>query len=110
LITGNTVVFKPSDKTPATGQWMAEAYEAAQFPPGVFNVVQGKVETGKRLVLHDSVDGVLFTGSYEVGLKIKQNYTSRRCRRSYWLGVPCRNRTRARAGGFRLVPRPRQFR
>jgi succinylglutamic semialdehyde dehydrogenase len=73
LITGNTVVFKPSDKTPATGQWMAEAYEAAQFPAGVFNLIQGKVETGKRLVLHDSVDGVLFTGSYEVGLKIKQD-------------------------------------
>lgn len=73
LITGNTVVFKPSDKTPVTGQWMAAAYEAAQFPPGVFNMIQGKVETGKRLVLHDQVDGVLFTGSYEVGLKIKQD-------------------------------------
>jgi succinylglutamic semialdehyde dehydrogenase len=73
LATGNTIVFKPSDKTAATGQWMAEAYEAAQFPPGVFNLVQGKVETGKRLVLHDGVDGVLFTGSYEVGLRIKQD-------------------------------------
>jgi len=73
LITGNTVVFKPSDKTPATGQWMAQAFEAAQFPAGVFNVIHGKVETGKRLVLHDNVDGVLFTGSYEVGLKIKQD-------------------------------------
>lgn len=73
LITGNTVVFKPSDKTPATGQWMAKAFEKAQFPPGVFNMVQGQVETGKRLVTHDGVDGVLFTGSYEVGLKIKQD-------------------------------------
>jgi succinylglutamic semialdehyde dehydrogenase len=36
-------------------------------------MVQGKAETGKRLVNHDSVDGVLFTGSYEVGLKIKQD-------------------------------------
>ncbi len=73
LITGNTVVFKPSDKTPAVGQWMAECFEAAQFPEGVFNLVQGKVETGKRLVNHEAVDGVLFTGSYEVGLKIKQD-------------------------------------
>ncbi len=73
LITGNTVVFKPSDKTPGVGQWMAEAYAAADFPPGVFNVVQGKAEAGKRLVNHDSVDGILFTGSYEVGLKIKQD-------------------------------------
>ncbi len=73
LATGNTVVFKPSDKTPVSGQWMAECYEAAGLPPGVFNVVQGKVETGKRLVMHDNIDGILFTGSYEVGLKIKQD-------------------------------------
>ncbi len=73
LITGNTIVFKPSDKTPATGQWMAQCFEQAQLPPGVFNLIQGQVETGKRLVTHDDVDGVLFTGSYEVGLKIKQD-------------------------------------
>lgn len=72
LITGNTVVFKPSDKTAAVGQWMAQCFEQAQFPPGVFNLVQGKAEVGRRLVNHDNVDGVLFTGSYEVGLKIKQ--------------------------------------
>jgi succinylglutamic semialdehyde dehydrogenase len=73
LATGNTVVFKPSDKTPASGQWMAECYHQAEFPEGVFNLVHGKGETGKRLSVHDSVDGVLFTGSYEVGLKIKQD-------------------------------------
>lgn len=73
LATGNTVVFKPSDKTPAVGQWMAEAYAAADFPPGVFNLVQGQVEVGKRLVAHEEVDGILFTGSYEVGLRIKQD-------------------------------------
>lgn len=73
LITGNTVVFKPSDKTPAVGQWMAEAFAAADFPPGVFNLVQGQVEVGKRLVAHEAVDGILFTGSYEVGLRIKQD-------------------------------------
>src|SRR4029078_7857815 len=72
LITGNTIVFKPSDKTPAVGQWMAEAFAAAEFPPGVFNMVQGMSGVGKRLVGHESVDGILFTGSYEVGLKIKQ--------------------------------------
>jgi len=67
------VVFKPSDKTPAVGQWMAECFEKAEFPAGVFNLVQGRAEVGKRLVNHDQVDGVLFTGSYEVGLKIKQD-------------------------------------
>ncbi len=73
LLTGNTVVFKPSDKTPFTGQLMAECYEQANFPKGVFNLVQGKAEMGKRLASHTNVDGVLFTGSYDVGLKIKQD-------------------------------------
>jgi succinylglutamic semialdehyde dehydrogenase len=73
LITGNTVVFKPSDKTPAAGQWMAECFQQADFPVGVFNLVQGRAEVGKRLCVHEAVDGVLFTGSYDVGLKIKQD-------------------------------------
>lgn len=72
LVTGNTVIFKPSEKTPATGQLMAEIFHKAGFPKGVFNLVQGLGETGKRLVAHEGVDGVLFTGSYDVGLKIKQ--------------------------------------
>jgi succinylglutamic semialdehyde dehydrogenase len=73
LACGNTVVFKPSEKTSAVGQWMAECYHQAEFPAGVFNLVQGVAETGKRLSSHDHVDGILFTGSYEVGLKIKQD-------------------------------------
>lgn len=73
LATGNTIVFKPSDKTPAVGQLMAEFFHSAGFPKGVFNLVQGKSETGKRLVTSEFVDGVLFTGSYDVGLKIKQD-------------------------------------
>lgn len=72
LITGNTVVFKPSEQTPYVAQVMARAFEKAEFPPGVFNLVQGDGETGRRIVAHEAVDGVLFTGSYEVGLKIKQ--------------------------------------
>ncbi len=73
LATGNTVIFKPSEKTPAIAQLMAQLFEKAEFPRGVFNVVQGDGEVGKRLAVHEHVDGVLFTGSYEVGLKIKQD-------------------------------------
>lgn len=72
LIMGNTVVFKPSEQTPYVGQVMAKCYEKAQFPAGVFNLVQGDGESGRRLAAHEHVDGILFTGSYEVGLKIKQ--------------------------------------
>ncbi len=76
LITGNTVVLKPSEITPATGQLLAEMFHQAGFPKGVFNMVQGRVETGKRLVKHEHVDGVLFTGSYDVGLKISQDVST----------------------------------
>jgi succinylglutamic semialdehyde dehydrogenase len=72
LATGNTIVFKPSEMTPAIGQLMAQMFEKAGFPNGVFNLVQGVAETGKRLVSDENVDGILFTGSYETGLKIKQ--------------------------------------
>ncbi|PWU13659.1 MAG: succinylglutamate-semialdehyde dehydrogenase [Bdellovibrio sp.] len=72
LLAGNTVVFKPSEQTPAVGQFYAKMFEKAEFPPGVFNMVQGAGELGRKLTLHEEVDGILFTGSYEVGLKIKQ--------------------------------------
>lgn len=72
LATGNTVVFKPSEWTPAVGQLMAQMFHEAQFPAGVFNMVQGLAETGKRLVADENVDGILFTGAYETGQKIKQ--------------------------------------
>ncbi len=73
LATGNTVIFKPSEKTPMTGQLMAECFHEAGFPPGVFNLLQGEKEMGRRLCMHEGVAGVLFTGSYEVGTRIKQD-------------------------------------
>ncbi len=72
LACGNTVIFKPSEKTPAVGQFIAELFHKAEFPKGVFNLVQGMGEAGKKLVSSEYVDGILFTGSYDVGLKIKQ--------------------------------------
>ncbi|MCB0377184.1 MAG: succinylglutamate-semialdehyde dehydrogenase [Bdellovibrionales bacterium] len=72
LVTGNTVVFKPSELTPAVGQVIAECFHEAKLPQGVFNLVQGVGETGRRLTAHKNVDGNLFTGSYQTGLKIKE--------------------------------------
>lgn len=73
LATGNTVVFKPSEKAPMVGQLMAECFQEAGLPPGVFNLIQGEKEVGRRLCVHEDVDGVLFTGSYEIGTRIKQD-------------------------------------
>jgi len=74
LLTGNTIVFKPSDKTPAVGQALAElfleALEQAGAPAGVFNLIQGRADVASALVSHCGADGVLFTGSWPVGRRI----------------------------------------
>ncbi|MET0614574.1 MAG: aldehyde dehydrogenase family protein [Thermoleophilaceae bacterium] len=69
LIAGNTVVFKPSEETPATGAALGEIMHAAGLPPGAFNLVHGGPDTGRALVDAD-VDGIAFTGSAEVGREI----------------------------------------
>lgn len=70
LLTGNTVVFKPSDKGPGTAVLMAKCFAEAGFPSGVFNLVQGAVATAEALVTHAGVDAILFTGSVPVGQRI----------------------------------------
>lgn len=74
LAMGNTVVLKPSDKTPACGQLLAELFHEALTaegaPPGVVSLVQGRADVAQRLVRHPGVDGVLFTGSWPVGRAI----------------------------------------
>lgn len=72
LATGNCVVFKPSDLAPAVGEWLWRAYRDAGLPPGVFELVQGRAETGRTLALHAGVNGVLFTGSHAVGRALQE--------------------------------------
>ena len=71
LALGNTVIFKASEKTPASAEALAECFDLAGFPKGVFNLVQGGVETAQSLVRHKDIDGILFTGSYKVGREIQ---------------------------------------
>ena len=65
LVTGNTVVLKPSDKTPRSTA-LAAAYLSAVLPDGVLNVVHGGGEVG-QLISRADIDGVAFTGSANVG-------------------------------------------
>ena len=67
LVEGNTVVFKPAEQTPRCAQVIAELFDEAGLPPGVFNMVTGAGETGAAIVEHDDVDTLLFTGSATVG-------------------------------------------
>ncbi|HEX6106858.1 MAG TPA: aldehyde dehydrogenase family protein, partial [Gemmatimonadales bacterium] len=71
LAAGNAVVYKPSEETPLTGLRLAEIYEAADLPAGVFNFLVGRrEEIGDAMWQHPGVDGVVFTGSRAVGLRI----------------------------------------
>ena len=71
LATGNSVVLKPSEKSPLTALRLAELALDAGLPPGVFNVVPGYGhEAGEALALHPDVDAIGFTGSTRVGRKM----------------------------------------
>jgi aldehyde dehydrogenase (NAD+) len=72
LLEGNTVVFKPSEDTPAIGQRLIELFEEAGFPEGVINLLHGDHVPGEALVRDPRVNIVLFTGSYDVGKRIQQ--------------------------------------
>jgi acyl-CoA reductase-like NAD-dependent aldehyde dehydrogenase len=68
LAAGNSIVLKPSEKSPLTALRMAELALEAGLPAGVFNVVTGFGHTaGKALALHMDVDGIAFTGSTPTG-------------------------------------------
>jgi acyl-CoA reductase-like NAD-dependent aldehyde dehydrogenase len=71
LAVGNSVVLKPSEKSPLTALRLADLALEAGIPPGVFNVVPGYgVEAGSPLALHMDVDCIAFTGSTRVGKQI----------------------------------------
>ncbi|MHA2429070.1 MAG: aldehyde dehydrogenase family protein, partial [Candidatus Hermodarchaeia archaeon] len=75
LVTGNTVVLKPATDTPWTVRLLAECFRDAGLPDGVFNFVTGPGSTlGQALIEDPWVDGITFTGSYDVGMKIYRTF------------------------------------
>jgi aminomuconate-semialdehyde/2-hydroxymuconate-6-semialdehyde dehydrogenase len=75
LACGNTVVVKPSEETPSTATLMAEVFDRAGVPPGVFNLVHGFGEnsTGEFMVSHPGIDAITFTGESATGSAIMKN-------------------------------------
>ena len=72
LIAGNVVVFKPSEKTPATGEFLLKCFHKAGISAAVVQLLVGGPDEGKALVAHDGIDGVLFTGSAQAGIAINR--------------------------------------
>lgn len=73
LIAGNTVVLKPAQDTPHMANLLAQIYEEAGLPAGVFNVVHGGGSTiGRALIEHPKVPLVSFTGSKAVGIEVTE--------------------------------------
>jgi 1-pyrroline-5-carboxylate dehydrogenase len=71
LAAGNTMVFKPATDTPMMGVKLTEIVADAGLPPGVFNFVTGPGSTvGQELIDNAGIDGIVFTGSKEVGMKL----------------------------------------
>ena len=77
LLTGNAVVLKPSELSPLCAAILAEVFEEAGCPPGVFNVVFGAEAAGEALVAHPDVRAISFTGSTAVGRLINQRASAR---------------------------------
>ncbi|CAN5404079.1 succinylglutamate-semialdehyde dehydrogenase [soil metagenome] len=73
LLAGDTVVFKPSEEAPLTGQIMAECFAEADLPTGVCSVVQGAKETGAAL-LDAGIDALMFTGSGAAGAYFRKKF------------------------------------
>lgn len=74
LLAGNSVVFKPSELTPAVAAFMAGLWAEAGLPDGVLTVVQGAGDTGRALAGHPDIDGLLFTGSGPTGAALARQF------------------------------------
>lgn len=77
LLAGNAVVFKPSEKTPASGAFLVECYHAAGIPEACVRLLIGGADQGKALAGHPDIDGLLFTGSANTGIALNRQFATR---------------------------------
>ncbi|OSZ66797.1 succinylglutamate-semialdehyde dehydrogenase [Sphingomonas sp. IBVSS2] len=77
LLAGNAVVFKPSEKTPASGAFLVDCYRAAGIPEGCIRLLVGGPDEGKALAAHPDIDGLLFTGSANTGIALNRQFATK---------------------------------
>jgi succinylglutamic semialdehyde dehydrogenase len=74
LIAGNAVVFKPSEKTPATGAMLVDCFHQAKIPDGIVRLLIGGPAEGRALAADPGIDGLLFTGSAAAGKSLHRQF------------------------------------
>jgi succinylglutamic semialdehyde dehydrogenase len=77
LLAGNTIVFKPSERTPGVGAWLVDAWNRAGLPAGVLNLVQGGRDVAEWAIDDNRIGGVMFTGSHRAGAAIHRRLGGR---------------------------------
>ncbi len=74
LLAGNTVLFKPSEQTPAVAELTVQLWQRAGLPAGVLNLVHGERPTGEAITAHPELDGLYFTGSSRTGALLHRQF------------------------------------
>jgi 1-pyrroline-5-carboxylate dehydrogenase len=77
MMAGNTVVLKPASASPLSAVKLIEAYHDAGVPAGVVNLIMGPGDVvGQALQDHPGIDGIVFTGSYDVGMRLFHSFST----------------------------------
>ena len=77
LLAGNAVVFKPSEKTPASGAFLVDCLRSGGVPDACIRLLIGGPAEGKALAEHADIDGLLFTGSARTGLALNRAFAAK---------------------------------
>lgn len=94
LLAGNTLVLKPASDTPWTVQLLVDCFREAGLPDGAINYVTGPGNTlGNALISSPEVNGITFTGSYDVGMHISRAFAAGRYPRPTILEMGGKNPT-----------------
>lgn len=76
LLAGNTILYKPSEQTPAVAEFIMNCWHNSELPAGVINCLQGDISCAQT-ILAQKIQGVYFTGSYNTGRRIFQQFSTR---------------------------------
>jgi len=77
LLSGNAIIFKPSEYTPAVGQFLVDSLRNIGIPKNIIRIIHGGPKTGSELSQHNDIDGLFFTGSAYAGLKVNRQFINR---------------------------------